>query len=169
MVGVVKRLTRRIVAPLRAGSNPVTHPILIDNLGCSQVGKAQDFDSCMRRFEPCHPSQFLSGPLAQLAEHLTFNQGVPSSSLGWITILSITGGSQDSPVFLMPFSRRHDLTLPGKSRIMDTMGTLSGVPFPCGCGGTGRRTRLRIWRFIHAGSNPVTRTIFMPCFKKQYK
>ena len=26
MVGMVKRLTRRIVAPLRAGSNPVTHP-----------------------------------------------------------------------------------------------------------------------------------------------
>ena len=27
-----------------------------------------------------------SGPLAQLAEHLTFNQGVPRSSRGWITI-----------------------------------------------------------------------------------
>ena len=26
------------------------------------------------------------GPLAQLAEHLTFNQGVPRSSRGWITI-----------------------------------------------------------------------------------
>ena len=25
------------------------------------------------------------GPLAQLAEHLTFNQGVPRSSRGWIT------------------------------------------------------------------------------------
>ena len=52
-------------------------------LGCSQVGKAQDFDSCMRRFEPCHPSQY--GPLAQSVEHLTFNQGVPRSSRGWIT------------------------------------------------------------------------------------
>ena len=77
----MKRLTRRIVAPLRAGSNPVTHPNLY--LGCSQVGKAQDFDSCMRRFEPCHPSQY--GPLAQSVEHLTFNQGVPRSSRGWIT------------------------------------------------------------------------------------
>ena len=26
-------------------------------------------------------------PLAQLVEHLTFNQGVPSSNLGWVTIL----------------------------------------------------------------------------------
>ncbi len=25
-------------------------------------------------------------PLAQLVEHLTFNQGVPSSNLGWVTI-----------------------------------------------------------------------------------
>ena len=25
-------------------------------------------------------------PLAQSAEHLTFNQGVPSSNLGWVTI-----------------------------------------------------------------------------------
>ena len=29
-------------------------------------------------------------PLAQLAEHLTFNQGVPSSNLGWITTFHIT-------------------------------------------------------------------------------
>ena len=28
----------------------------------------------------------------------------------------------------------------------------------CGRGGIGRRTRLRIWRFIHAGSSPVART-----------
>ena len=26
-------------------------------LGCSQVGKAPDFDSGIRRFESCHPSQ----------------------------------------------------------------------------------------------------------------
>ena len=26
-----------------------------------------------------------TSPLAQLAEHLTFNQGVPSSNLGWVT------------------------------------------------------------------------------------
>ena len=55
-----------------------------------------------RRFV-CHPSQNTTimvggsikkvfsvarqnfGPLAQLAEHLTFNQGVPGSNLGWTT------------------------------------------------------------------------------------
>ena len=38
----------------------------------------------MRRFESCRPSHY--GPLAQLAEHLTFNQGVPGSNPGWLTI-----------------------------------------------------------------------------------
>ena len=28
----------------------------------------------------------------------------------------------------------------------------------CACGEIGRRTRLRIWRFIHGGSSPFTRT-----------
>ena len=111
----MKRLTRRIVAPLRVGSIPTSHPIF---LGRSQVGKARDFDSRMRWFESSRPSQRCD-PLAQSVEHLTFNQGVPSSSLGWITIF------------------------------------LSKI---CGCGGIGRRTRLRIWRLRRAGSTPVIRT-----------
>ena len=49
----------------------------------SPSGKATDSDSVMRRFESYYPCQY--DPLAQLAEHLTFNQGVPSSNLGWIT------------------------------------------------------------------------------------
>ena len=51
-------------------------------MGCSQVGKAPDFDSGMRRFESCHPSQY--DPLAQAAEDLRFKQDVWSSSLRWI-------------------------------------------------------------------------------------
>ena len=47
---------------------------------------------------------------------------------------------------------------------------LQGPPFYyfiCGCGGIGRRTRLRIQRFIRAGSTPVTRTklIFIRTFQ----
>ena len=64
---------------------PVLSPYI---LGISQVGKAHDFDSCMRRFESCIPSQIIYAyydSLAQLVEHLTLNQGVPSSSLGWVT------------------------------------------------------------------------------------
>ena len=60
---------------------PVRSPLI---LGISQVGKAHDFDSCMRRFESCIPSH-INDSLAQLVEHLTLNQGVPSSSLGWVT------------------------------------------------------------------------------------
>ena len=73
-------------------------------IGVSPSGKAQDFDSCIRRFKSCHPSQtktyivfirkqFLSlnkykflfnyfGLLAQPVEHLPFNQGVPGSNPG---------------------------------------------------------------------------------------
>jgi hypothetical protein len=29
-------------------------------LGCRQVGKPSDFDSDIRRFEACHPIQFLT-------------------------------------------------------------------------------------------------------------
>ena len=84
-MAVVKRLTRRIVAPLLEGSIPSSHPIIIRflSLGRSQVGKARDFDSRMRWFESSRPSQ--CDPLAQSVEHLTFNQGVPRSSRGWIT------------------------------------------------------------------------------------
>ena len=86
LVAVVKRLTRRIVAPLLEGSIPSSHPIIIRflSLGRRQVGKARDVDSRMRWFESSRPSQ--CDPLAQSVEHLTFNQGVPRSSRGWITI-----------------------------------------------------------------------------------
>ena len=50
----------------------------------SPSGKAPDFDSGIRWFESSHPSQN-SEPLAQSVEHLTFNQGVPRSSRGWLT------------------------------------------------------------------------------------
>ena len=75
---MVKWLTRRIVAPLCVGSTPTTHPT-----GVSPSGKATDFDSVIRWFESTYPCQY--DPLAQLVEHLTFNQGVPRSSRGWIT------------------------------------------------------------------------------------
>ena len=58
-------------------------------IGVSPSGKARDFDSLTRGFESRLPSQRPLGggcdPLAQLAEHLTFNQGVRSSNLRWIT------------------------------------------------------------------------------------
>ena len=57
--------------------------------GVSPSGKATDSDSVIRRFESYYPCHY--DPLAQLAEHLTFNQGVPSSNLGWITTFHICG------------------------------------------------------------------------------
>ena len=52
-------------------------------MGCSQVGKAPDFDSGIPQVRVLSPQPY--DPLAQSVEHLTFNQGVPRSSRGWIT------------------------------------------------------------------------------------
>ena len=48
-----------------AGSNPATHPISIleSRWDVAKSVKAPDFDSGIRRFESCHPSQY--DPLAQ--------------------------------------------------------------------------------------------------------
>ncbi len=43
----------------------------------------------MRRFDPFLPSHFIYNlfePLAQLVEHLTFNQRVEGSSPSWLTL-----------------------------------------------------------------------------------
>ena len=45
--------------------------------GSSPSGKAQDFDSCTRWFESSWPSY---GRVAQVVEHLTFNQVVRGSN-----------------------------------------------------------------------------------------
>ena len=84
------------------GSSPFTHPISPNpfirgcHIGMSPSGKAPDFDSGIRRFESCHPSQvgaksallrlyFLYDPLAQQAEQLPFKQWVWSSNLQRVT------------------------------------------------------------------------------------
>ena len=96
MAGVAQSVERQIVALEVASSKLVARPILylyrygtaLTVIGVSPSGKARDFDSRIRRFKSCHPSQ-ISGPLAQSAEHVTFNHGVPGSNLGWITMSNL--------------------------------------------------------------------------------
>ena len=89
MAGVAQSVERQIVALEVASSKLVARPTKFNALasqcfiGVSPSGKARDFDSRTRRFKSCHPSHY--GPLAQSAEHVTFNHGVPGSNLGWIT------------------------------------------------------------------------------------
>ena len=52
--------------------------------GSSPSGKAQDFDSCTRWFESSWPSY---GRVAQVVEHLTFNQVVRGSNPRTLTYL----------------------------------------------------------------------------------
>ena len=66
MVGLAQLAEHRIVVPGVVGSSPISHPIDwgigpsqspdLFHLGMSPSGKAQDFDSCIRAFEPRHPS-----------------------------------------------------------------------------------------------------------------
>ena len=53
-------------------------------MGCRQAVRHGILIPALVGSNPATPA-ILLGPLAQLAEHLTFNQGVPGSNLGWTT------------------------------------------------------------------------------------
>ena len=69
------------------GSNPTTHPILPipRTMGCRQAVRHQTLTLALVGSNPATPASFFD-PLAQLVEHLTFNQVVRSSTLRRITI-----------------------------------------------------------------------------------
>ena len=66
MAGVAQSVERQIVALEVASSKLVARPTKIKSacfqmfIGVSPSGKARDFDSRIRRFKSCHPSQFWS-------------------------------------------------------------------------------------------------------------
>ena len=75
------------------GSSPTTHPTFFccscRDVGVSPSGKARDFDSRIRKVRILPPQPF--DPLAQLVEHLTFNQGAWGSNPQWVTIFGCAG------------------------------------------------------------------------------
>ena len=87
MVGIAQLVRVPGCGPGGRGFEPHYSPHFTDSAyyGVSPSGKAPDFDSGTRRFKSCHPSHFFRDPLAQLVEHLTFNQVVRSSTLRRIT------------------------------------------------------------------------------------
>ena len=72
------------------GSNPTTHPILPiqRTMGCRQAVRHQTLTLALVGSNPATPASF--DPLAQLVEHLTFNQVVRSSTLRRITIFFVS-------------------------------------------------------------------------------
>ena len=93
------RLTRHecFVRSIRADVSFLFHHIP-NILGCRQAVRQRILIPSCRWFESSHPSQQVCclrnllikrqtsyDPLAQSVEHLTFNQGVRSSNLRWVT------------------------------------------------------------------------------------
>ena len=86
MVDVVQWLERQVVALEIVGSSPTIHPTFPQ-----------------RRATPAAPAMF--DPLAQLAEHLTFNQGVRSSNLRWVTKDRVCFRKRKQAFFFYPAGR----------------------------------------------------------------
>ena len=60
------------------GSSPTTHPTIMIEMGCSQVVRHGTLTPAFAGSSPATPAIF--DPLAQLAEHLPFKQGVRGSN-----------------------------------------------------------------------------------------
>ena len=83
MVGIVQLVRASVCGTECRGFESHYPPHFNFNIqGYSQVGKAPDFDSGISLVRVLLS---LPGPLAQSAEHLTFNQVVRGSNLRWLT------------------------------------------------------------------------------------
>ena len=126
-------------------------------LGCSQVVRHGTLTPAFAGSSPATPAKH--DPLAQLAEHLTFNQGVWSSNLQWVTICLLTnrtcghGGMADAPDLGSGAFGRKSSSL--------FVRTVSFVLHPGFCGetcGSSSVVECHLAKVDVAGPNPVYRS-----------
>ena len=142
-------LARQIVVLEIVGSSPITHPFFMQTyslravnlMGYRQAVKAQHFDCCIVGSIPTSP---VYGTLAQMVEHLTFNQVVGGSSPPCLIFL----------IFFFLFSAAAQFYC-AVALCVQAM----HIHF-CSYGGIGRRGRFRFCWDSRAGSNPVSCIIF---------
>ena len=91
MVGIAQLVRVPGCGPGGRGFEPHYSPhfflLFAGTLGCRQAARHGTLTPAFARFESCHPSHF--DPLAQLVEHLTFNQGAWGSNPQWVTIWGV--------------------------------------------------------------------------------
>ena len=148
----VSRVRAPYPTPLIGGSGITPGPPRLFHLGMSPSGKAQDFDSCIRAFEPRHPSQrglassarrFDS--VAQQAEQLPFKQWVRGSNPRWVTKPPWTLCPRRFFRFYCCFSKESLVPGVGKSFYFCLLFCLlSMLPFP----GLDGLDRITLWKSI---------------------
>ena len=175
---MVKRSRHRPFTAVTGVRFPYGSPISRDY---SSAGRAPALQAGGHRFEPCWSHHLKCGLVVQLVRMPACHAGgrgfesLPGRQfniLCWCgsTVEQLTCNQQVVGSIPITSSNVEDFPSGQRGQTVNLLALLSVVrihhPPPtiykvkCGCGGIGRRTRLRIWRLRRGGSTPFIRTTY---------